>query len=417
MAHKSNDTWSPEMAQEYLLGSYGAGRKKGMDAVLAALSRLGEPQEKIPIIHVAGTNGKGSFCAMMGAVLAAAGFCVGSFTSPHIEVFNERFTINGEMISDADFARHLGRLAEISREMFGEGDGFSYFEYLTMLAFCYFHEQSVDFLLLEVGIGGKNDCTNVIKSPVLSAIMAIGFDHMEILGNDLETIAGEKGGIIKKGRPVAIYDDVPQVSAVFKRISAEKGVKIYESGAVDLKGLEIGLLGGHQQKNAAVVVAACHALQDLGFGISEADISEGLAKARHMGRMEIFGNVILEGAHNLQGAQAAADNMRQMYEGREITVIMGMMADKELGKIVNTLAHIASKIIFTKPHYDFRAANPKDLADCLQGFENDVFIEDNCIDALNLAQKTAASDGMILVIGSLYLVGDIRAHIRKGDMG
>ncbi|MCL2574880.1 MAG: bifunctional folylpolyglutamate synthase/dihydrofolate synthase [Defluviitaleaceae bacterium] len=405
-----------EAAMEYLVNSFGQGRKKGMDAVLAALAALDNPQEKIKIIHVAGTNGKGSFCAMMGNILEEAGYRVGSFTSPHMEKFNERFTINGEMISDEDFARHLSKIAEISGQMYEDGDGFSYFELLTMLAFCYFYEQAVDFLLLEVGIGGRNDCTNVIKNPILSAIMAIGFDHMDILGDNLSDIAREKGGIIKKKCPVVLYDDVPLVYNIFKEIAADNNAKVYSSSNISLNGYKIGLIGEHQRKNAQTVVAAINVLRDLGFSVDDAHIYNGLEKTRHMGRMEIMGEnptIILEGAHNLQGAEAAAYNMQNLFVDKEITVIMGMMADKEFDKIVNVLAGSAKCVVFTKPFYDHRAADPKDLAACLTKDDRDVYIENDCTKAYETAKKITSADGVILVTGSLYLVGDIRTYIKR----
>jgi len=295
----------------YLIKSYGEGRKKGLDKVREALKFFGNPQDGLNIIHVAGTNGKGSFCAMMEAVLREAGYYSGVFSSPHLERFNERFKINGVQICDDDFGRIMGRIVAVSRSMFGDDDGFSFFEILTIMAFVYFSVRQVDLVLLEVGIGGRLDSTNVIKNPLLSVIMAIGLDHTDILGDTIEEIAKEKGGIIKENRPLVLYDDVPMVYNIFKEMAAAKNAKIYHAANVSLleylmQGLELGLQGQHQINNARVVVAACMALRDLGFpNISDDFIRDGLRNVNHAGRLEIVSHeplIILDGAHNLPAA-------------------------------------------------------------------------------------------------------------------
>ncbi|MCL2619354.1 MAG: bifunctional folylpolyglutamate synthase/dihydrofolate synthase [Defluviitaleaceae bacterium] len=405
-----------EQAQEYLLNSYGVGRKKGLNAMADALSRLDNPQDKIKIIHVAGTNGKGSFCAMMSAVLQDAGYKVGVFCSPHIEEVEERFVINNEMITHSDFCKILTEVAKISEDMFEAGDCFSFFELLTVMAFVYFQQQEVDFLLLEVGIGGRLDATNVITNPFLTAIMRIGFDHMEILGNTLPEIASEKGGIIKENRPLALYDDIELVRDIFEQIAEEKGAKIYNARDLDLTGFQVGLLGEHQQENARVVMAACSALMDLGVKLRPDHIRYGLKNAHHPARMEIMSEnptIILEGAHNLQGALACAENMGKMFAGREITVVIGILKDKEIGEIVRALTSFATRVVFTKPLYDFKASTPQELRDSasLTGIEQ--HIVENCIEALNLAEEITSDDGVILCTGSLYLMGDIRKYLRE----
>ncbi|MCL2753099.1 MAG: hypothetical protein FWE44_03010, partial [Defluviitaleaceae bacterium] len=209
------------------------------------------------------------------------------------------------------------------------------------------------------------------------------------------------------------------VQDVFREISVEKNAKIYQSKNICLDGMEIGLLGQHQLKNAQVVMTACNALRDLGIILDDTHVRNGLSKARHMGRMEIMSEnptIILEGAHNLQGAEACAQNMRELFADKKITVIMGMMNDKELDKIVNTLALPAENVIFTKPHYDFRATDPQNLMDLLKDTKKQTFVEDNCVDAFELAEKITPKDGLILITGSLYLVGDIRAHLTKGGV-
>lgn len=404
-----------KQAHEYLINSYGAGRKKGLNIMADALSRLGNPQNKIKIIHVAGTNGKGSFCAMMSAILKNAGYKVGAFTSPHIEQVEERFAINGNMISQEDFCQILSEVATISDQMFVAGDCFSFFELLTIMAFVYFKRKEVDFLLLEVGIGGRLDATNVITKPFLTAIMRIGFDHMEMLGNTLTEIAAEKGGIIKESCPLALYDDIEPVYNVFKRMAKEKGAEIYHAKNFSLASLHVGLLGKHQQENARVVIAACSALIELGVNIQPEHIEHGLKNAQHPARMEIMGNnptIILEGAHNLQGALACAQNMKQMFAKQEITVVIGILKDKEIGEIVRALTDFASCVIFTKPLYDFKASAPQELHQLAELKDVEQHIIENCIEAFNLAEKITPDEGVILCTGSLYLMGDIRKYLR-----
>ena len=427
-----------EQAFEYLVSTYGNGKKKGLDAMRAALAILGNPQEKLKIIHVAGTNGKGSFCAMMGSVLTEEGYAVGCFTSPHLQTIHERFTINGKMITDEDFARHVDIVARASKQLFGTEDTFSYFEVLTLMAFSYFREKNVDMLLLEVGIGGRLDATNVIKSPLLAVIMAIGMDHMEILGDTIDKIAGEKAGIIKENCPVVLCNGPRLVYNIIADIAMTKSAKIYPASDVaadvlesDVTGtkfiayheyfgkilIKLGLMGQYQLKNALCVIEAFVALNETGLKISAESLQKGLSQAKWPGRMEIVSEnptVILEGAHNLQGAQAAAENICNIFGGKEITLLMGILNDKEYGEIVKVLADVAGKIVLTKPLYDLRAASPAELAEVLKECDKEVFAVENCKDALEKAIEITGDDGVIFCSGSLYLVGDIR-EIYKGE--
>lgn len=428
-------------ARQCLFDSYGAGKKKGLAAMARALEILGNPHDRLNIIHVAGTNGKGSFCAMMASILAEAGLRAGCFTSPHIETFHERFAINGEMISDDDFALSMGRVVDASRAIYGDKDGFSYFEILTLVAFVYFYQKQVDVLLLEVGIGGRLDATNVIKSPLLAVIMSIGMDHMEILGDTLEQIAAEKAGIIKENCTVVLYPNIDLVYNIITDIALAKNAKVYNAGDINLETIEntpyktvffakqeyfdkicieLSLAGHHQLQNAGVVIGAVAALNDAGYNITAAHIKRGLANVRWHGRMEIVGEsptIILEGAHNLQGARAAANNMETLFAGKEITLVMGIMADKEFDDIVRTLAAFAKKVIFTKPIYDFRAAQPKGLMEALGASSKEIFTEDNCHAAIKKAMEITGTDGVIFCSGSLYLIGDLRKFLKEGKEG
>ena len=422
-----------EEAKQYLFDSWRVNNKKGLEALKKALALLGDPQEKLKIIHVSGTNGKGSFCAMMTSVLAAEGYAVGKFTSPHLETFHERLMINDVMISDEDFAWHMGRIADVTRMMHGTESTFSFFEIFTMLAFDYFCEKSVDFVLLEVGIGGRLDATNVIKSPVLTVVMSIGMDHMEILGNTIEEITREEAGIIKENCPVVLYPNSPVVYNIVTEMAKAKNAKIYHGRDVEMDATEISiggstfyarheyfgriciklsLMGQYQLRNATCAIAGVAALNEAGFYVSVQSLQKGLKDAKWGGRMEICAEnplIILEGAHNLQGAQAAAENMKTLFDGKQITLLVGILKDKEYEAVVQTLAARANKVVFTKPLYDFKAVPPEVLAEAAQNWEGkEVYVVENCLEALEKAREITAADGVVFCSGSLYLVGDIR---------
>ena len=423
-------------AREYLIASYGADKKRGMDTVRAALAKMGDPQEHLRIIHVAGTNGKGSVCAMMMSILSQAGYRAGCFTSPHLHTFNERLRINNILISDDDFALHMARIKQVSEELL-DGGSFSYFEILVLMAFSYFHAESVDFLVLEVGIGGRMDATNIITKPLLSVITSIGMDHMEVLGNTVEAIAREKGGIIKENCPVVLYHNAGVVYNIMKEISCAKNADMYyandlavevfshdladgiefsaKSAFFDYPSLKLGLLGDYQVQNASTVLLAVAILTKIGIKIPHEAVIAGLEKAVWPGRMELAAKnpaLILEGAHNFDGALHGVSFLEKLAaEGYKITLLMGIMADKEYEKITRMFAPIVDNIVFTKPKYDGRAASPQDLIACLDEDiikSKPVILENDCAAALAHARKLAGRSGVIFCTGSLYLVGDIR---------
>ena len=423
-------------AQAYLTASYEKGKKKGHDKMKAALEILGNPQNNLKIIHAAGTNGKGSFCAMLGSILQKAGFKIGFYSSPHLELINERFTINGQLISDWDFAKCMSKIAHVDKLLFNDS-GFSYFEILTLLAFVYFNESAVDILLLEVGIGGRLDATNVLESPLLSVIMSIGMDHMDILGNSIEQIAKEKAGIIKKDCPLALYPNTNAADGIIKQIAIENNAKIYHAADINISNARFGidgtkftashasfgnieislsLIGRYQLQNAATCMAAVIALNDLGYSISPKHMQMGFCDVYWPGRMEIIDThptIVLEGAHNKEGAMAAAKNIQELFKDKEITLVMGILDDKEYEDIVRILAAGCNKIIFTKPIYDFRAVPPHDLAVALKGINAEMIVEENCHSAIEIAKSITIEDGIIFCTGSLYLIGDIRKYVKQ----
>ena len=431
-------------AFEYLVSSYTKGKKRSFADLLVFLTPFDNPQEKIPIIHVAGTNGKGSVCAMLAGILRKQGYSVGMFTSPDLHKFNERFVIDGEPITDEEFAKYMAIVKVRSKELFGE-EIVSYFQILTLIAFMYFADKQVDFLLLETGIGGRLDSTNIILKPVLSVINTIDFDHMEILGDTIEQIAAEDCGIIKENCPVVLYKQGDLVYNVVKRHADGKNARLYcpnfyehEIFLNDLQGMEfciktdlyeykrikMKLIGEYQISNSATVLTAVEALRESGIDISEESVLTGLVETVWPGRMEVLEyqgrTIILEGAHNVQGAKSLASNMKVYAknangEKRNVTLLAAVMRDKQYAEIINHVMGIADSAVLTKPAYGVRAADVSALFHAIECENKDgktVITERDFNRALGKAVKLTLPDGIIVCTGSLYLVGDVRAVVK-----
>lgn len=426
-----------EAAYNYLITSYINGKKHDFDCLKGILTELGSPQEKISIIHVAGTNGKGSACAMLSSVLREAGYSVGMFTSPHLHRFNERFDINGEKISDEDFCKYIEIIKSVTDRSFESGETLSYFEILTLMGFVYFYDKSVDYLVLETGIGGRHDVTNVIKKPVLSIITAVGLDHMEYLGTTLDSIVYEKSGIIKKNCPTVLYFQSEQVYNTTSEVCRQKASKLYYADGLSFSVLEDGLdgtafsavckyysykrviirlLGEYQINNACTVLLAVCALNELGVSITEKNVLDGLAKTSWAGRMEIVSKkplMILDGAHNYDAAVVLSHSLENYVKDKSLTMIIGILADKQYVRMVNVLSENADTVILTKPAYAARTLEPSVLYDALEDKRKRIFLEPDYKKAVDLALALAHEDGVICCSGSLYLVGDVRGHMKE----
>lgn len=429
-----------EEALHFLESIYGLGAKLGLENIRRLLDRLDNPQEKVKVIHIAGTNGKGSATAMLGSVLRQAGFTVGAYTSPHLVRYNERFTIGGEPISDADFAAYAGRVADACGEMAAAGFGHpTVFEVLTAMGFLYFAEKRVDYLLLEVGLGGRFDATNVVKAPVLSVIMSIGMDHMEYLGSRLDGIAMEKGGIIKENCPVVLYQQGPVVYNVISEICRNRGAKLYfapdtvistekqslgetvfsvKNRYLSYEHVTLHLLGEYQKQNCAAVLLACRALQDCGLPLTEADIRRGLEEARWPGRMEIAGRdplLLLDGAHNVDGISMLAASLKSYFPNREITLVLGVLGDKEYEKMTALLLPLVRRVVLTEPE-NTRKLDVDALRHVVEPSGIPVIQEKNIGQAVKRARALAGRDGVVCCAGSLYLIGAIRGLLEKGEI-
>ena len=426
-------------AIEYIKSCYSPSVKHGHDTLLAVLRELGSPQEGLKIIHVAGTNGKGSSCAMLASVLKAAGYKTALFTSPHLTSYNERFQINGGAISDESLAHYASRVRAACAAAFGDADSrLSFFELLTAMAFCWFHDERADYAVMEVGLGGELDPTNVIKKPLLSIITAVGLDHTELLGDTLGEIAAAKAGIIKKNCPALLYYQSDLVYNVVKKEAALKRAELFcvkaeteiigeslggtvfsaHSELFDYPRVETPLLGGFQVYNAAGVLSALHVLMKTGNAvIPEKAILSGIRKARWPGRFEIISQnplFVADGAHNMDGVAEFCRSARKYFAGREITVISGMMREKNCGGMINALAGLADNLIITKPSYGSRAAGPEALAAEITRVRK-IFAENDYKKAVGLARRITPKNGVIACCGSLYLVGDVRKFVLKGE--
>jgi dihydrofolate synthase/folylpolyglutamate synthase len=394
----------------YTLGNEIKTAKLGLERIRAVLHALGDPQQSFRSVHVAGTNGKGSTCAMIEAGLRAAGVRTGLFTSPHLLEPTERIQIDGIPVSQAQFQRAF-EVVHATAEKLDLDCHPTYFETVTAMGFWLFRELGVETAVIETGLGGRLDATNVVE-PVLTAITPIDFDHEAYLGHTIEAIAGEKAGILKAGVPAVFARQRPEASAVLETRARELGVKVTRAAEFEIRdleidargsrfnGLECRLAGEHQVENA---VTAMLALNEL--GVAPDAIAQGLADVRWPGRLEFVApnpDVLLDGAHNPAGARALARYLQRFYAGQRIWMVYGAMRDKAIEEVAEILFPLAHELIFTAPDSS-RAVRPEALAE-LAG-------RGRCADldaAMAIIQTEAASDDVVVITGSLFLIGEAR---------
>ena len=420
---------------QYLEEEVGFGSVPGLERIQALCDKLGNPEQKLSVIHVAGTNGKGSAVSMLSSILQAAGYRVGTYTSPHLERYNERFIINGKEISDTDFAKEITLMKQFCDELAAEGNPVpTLFEIVTGAAFHYFAEQNVDILILEVGLGGKYDATNIISSPLLSLIMSISIDHTDFLGSSIEEIAAEKAGIIKKNCPVVLYSQDKIVYNIMWTVAQELNAPFYcpenaevhissqdLSGTVfsvkterfDYEDLHLSLLGSYQINNCIAVLEACTALQKQGLSLPEGSIRTGLKNACWAGRMEICGKeptILLDGAHNVDGIFQLANSIRTYFDAKKVTLILGVLGDKEYNKMAEYILPHADTVILTEPHSE-RKLDVFTLARSISNHSGTIYTEKEIDAAFEKALSVTPKDGIILCCGSLYMIGAMRTYI------
>ncbi len=402
------------------------GIKFGLSSTLNLLSRLGLPYQEGRYVHVAGTNGKGSVAAMLSAVLTEAGYPVGLFTSPHLVRFQDRYRLRDQDIS----ADGLLALVNRVRAVIDESEPPTFFEFATAMAFLYFFQEKAYPIILETGMGGRLDATNIVH-PLVAVITNISLDHQEFLGNTLTAIAGEKAGIIKPGVPLVTGANQKRVLRLFQQRCRELNAPMYVRGvdyearggpagrfsytglAWKLSGLRTNLPGRHQYGNAALALAVLEHLAQKGFDIPETAIRKGLLQVRWPGRLEQVAQdprVILDGAHNPAAARLLAETLKrtQRKNGRLI-MVLGIMADKDFASIMRRLLPLAHLAIFTRPRY-FRAARPEVLAEQAKPYGVETLTEGRVADAIRRAQGLAGPEDLIVVTGSLYTVGEAKEY-------
>ncbi|MCI9598119.1 MAG: bifunctional folylpolyglutamate synthase/dihydrofolate synthase [Firmicutes bacterium] len=408
----------------------------GLERMNLLLEKLRHPEQGLRVIHVAGTNGKGSVCRYLYEALQENGYQAGMYISPFIQSFHERIQFDGEFITDQELERHTDQVVEKAGEMVKEGfDSPTEFEVVTAIAFLYFAAKKADFVILEVGLGGIGDSTNVVEKPLISVITSISYDHMQQLGNTLEQIAGEKAGIIKEGVPVVSNVEQSEAAAVIARRAYEKGCVLYdatklkygireESAAgtlfdmeiygTDYSEMRISMAGRHQVENAKTALIALEILRKRGIiKVMRNKLYQGMEKARQPGRFEIFGEkpvVILDGAHNEAGAKALRQAMERYYKGQEILVVAGMLADKETEKIAEHFRAISNQFIATQPDNP-RKLPAAELADLLKQDGRSCETAKNADAAFTMAMDRKPCPDVVLFAGSLYLIGEIRGKL------
>lgn len=398
--------------------------KPGLERITQLCGLLGNPQDKLKFVHVAGTNGKGSFCAMLSSILIDAGFKVGTFTSPYILNFGERICINGKMITDDDLAEICTKIKPLTEKM---SDSPTEFEVITAIAFYYFYKNNCDIVVLECGLGGKYDATNIIKSPCLSVITGVDFDHQNFLGNTIEKIATEKAGIIKDGIPCLwcgknktandIIESTAQIKISkliapdyncinIKNISLETTQFDYK----DYKDIPLSLLGVYQTKNAANAIEAAQYLNSIGYTIAEKNIKNGLSSTVWHARFEVLSKnplIIFDGSHNPQGISAALNSIKTYFGDKKVNILMGVMADKDYTFMANTLSKAVNNVYCITPDNP-RALESKVLADIFKNLGISAFAFDDTRTAFNTAVKQSVNDNNPLIcLGSLYMYSQI----------
>ena len=398
--------------------------KPGLERIQALCEALGNPQQGLRFIHVAGTNGKGSVCAMLASILREAGYKTGLFTSPYMKVFNERMMVDGVMIADDELAELTAYVRPFADAM---QDKPTEFELITALAFVYFQRHGCDVVVLETGMGGRLDSTNIIQQPLLSVITGVSLDHTAFLGDTIEQIATEKAGIIKAGCPVLYGGEEPAVHAVIQRTAAQAGCALHtveyahltctkttlEGSVFDFKEwrqMELPLLGTYQPRNAAVALKAVEVLGEQGLSLSPQAVRAGLRAVRWPGRFELLcaaPPIIFDGAHNAQGVRAAVAGVRAYFPGQKVCVLTGVLRDKDYETIAATLAEIACCAYVITPDNP-RALPGEDYAALLRAHGVEAQSYESVPDAYRRAAAKAKERGCPLVcLGSLYMYGSL----------
>ena len=415
---------------DYLYGLEKFGMIFGLTQVERILNATGNPHKEIQAIHIGGTNGKGSTAAMMSSILQKEGYRVGLYTSPHLIRFTERIKVNGKEIEEEEVAA-LTEWMRKEIEAAGIAPSFTFFDFTTAMALHYFKQKLVDLAVLEVGLGGRLDSTNVVD-PLVSVITNVAKDHEEHLGKTILKIAGEKAGIIKKGRPLITAATEPQVLRLFSKVCQEKKSPFYrvgkefryaraEDGDFNYEGLNrklwsihLNLKGFHQVINAATAFGTMEVLEDLGYRVSTDAMIDGVREVEWPGRLEMVSSspgVILDGAHNPAGALVLKESLEKEFQFRHLILLIGIMRDKDIQSMLHLLAPLADRIILTRPHTG-RATPPLLLKKMLGRSGKKAEIVEDLNEAIERGLSLVEKEDLLCITGSLYTVGEARAYFR-----
>ncbi len=417
-------TMTAEQAIEYIHSVCWKGSIPGLGRTQKLLSLMGDPHTKLKYVHIAGTNGKGSTAAMTASILRKAGYKVGLYTSPYIYRFNERMQIDGEPIADEELAQITQWVKPFAQSM---EESPTEFELVSCIAFEYFMRNQCDIVVLEVGMGGAMDSTNVIPVPEVAVITNIGLDHTDVLGKTVEEIARTKAGIFKEGGDAVVYRSTPGVEAVFEEVCIEKnvnltfanfaGLRLLEHGLEgqvfdcgDRKALELPLLGDHQLHNAAVVLSVADVLIQRGWNITEENIYDGIREVSWPGRFDIMRRdplFIIDGGHNPQCIEALVKNIQDYLSGRRVIVLTGVLADKDYADMYKPVMSLVEEFVCITPPNP-RRLDSQLLAQYLKEAGAKATACATIPEGVKTAMEKAGKDGVVLSFGSLYSIGDIR---------
>jgi len=430
-----------EETVEYLYDLQKFGTKLGLENTRALMELLGRPDKKARFLHVTGTNGKGSVSALSASALHAAGHRTGLYTSPHLVSFTERIKVGGKAVSEEDVVSLAERLKALLAANMPELQP-TFFEFTTAMAFDWFVRAGAEVVVLEVGMGGRLDSTNVVE-PECTVITNVEMEHREYLGDTIEKVAYEKAGIIKPGVPLVTCEKKFGVIAYIEKVCRERGAPMYllgrdfsykardarwedgrytqsfdyEGPGGEIMGLEIPLIGPHQLENASAAACALMLMNARGMHMDEAALREGFRDVRWEGRLDVVSTrplVVLDGAHNPASAVRLAGSVRESFKGRykRLILVLGVLADKDFGLMLDTLAPLADVLVLTKADYE-RAASTDELMTRASGLAGSVLVREPVSEALHWALSNAGEDDMVLVSGSLYVVGEAMACLEE----
>jgi len=411
------------------------GSKLGLDRIYLITKQLNNPQNNIKIVHVTGTNGKGSVCKYIGSILQKAGYKVGVYISPHLQRFSERIVIDNREISEEEITILVEKIKPVIDEMIKNDNTPTFFEIVTAMAFQFFSDSSVDFAVIEVGLGGRFDATNVVI-PLVSVITNISLEHTATLGEDVKSIAYEKAGIIKENISVvtAVKDGAKSVvekiakennapaiyidNKSWKRLSHDIHLQEFHiNGILNEYAVKTSMLGEYQGENITLAITAAEQLQMKGTYLTDGDIVDGISTAFNPGRMEIISErptILLDGAHNPAGMNMLKIALKEDFEYEKLILIIGILQDKDIQNMLSTILCLSDVVVVTKSN-NLRACEPSVLNERIQklGYDKDLFIFDNLSKAINHAKSLANTNDIICISGSLYTVGEARSYFNN----